>query len=174
MDPETFMHDRQTFRENLLTWANKLSADSTHDSIRMEIVSELEEMVKEKESTHVPDSCSGDEDHDYCEGYELNDPLAEAGFGRPCSKDGTIRDTLSWASELLKRRQVPVSDVAIILDMLALHIVRLRLTRISEGVVVDPYVDKMDDLARVRHESNQNHANEYLRAIWNRLYDCRD
>jgi hypothetical protein len=73
MDPETFMHDRQTFRENLLTWANKLSADSTHDSIRMEIVSELEEMVKEKEVLGTPpllgmllaedfdlvDSCSG-------------------------------------------------------------------------------------------------------------------
>jgi hypothetical protein len=40
MDPETFMHDRQTFRENLLTWANKLSADSIQEDIRMEIVSD--------------------------------------------------------------------------------------------------------------------------------------
>jgi hypothetical protein len=49
MDSETFMHDRQTFRENLLTWANKLSADSIKNSIRMAIVAELEELVKEIE-----------------------------------------------------------------------------------------------------------------------------
>lgn len=188
MDPETFMHNRQTFRENLLTWANNLSADSIKDSIRMGIVAGLEEMVKEIEVLGTPpplgkllaedfdlvDSCSGDENHDYCEGFELIDPLAEADFGRLCSKDGTFRDTLSWASELLRRRQAPFSDIAIILDMLALHVGRLRLTWISEGVVVDPYADRVDDLARVRHESNQTYGNEYLRAIWNRLYDCMD
>jgi hypothetical protein len=113
------------------------------------------------EDFDLVDSCSGDEDHDFCESYELIDPLAEADFGRLCSKDGTIGDTLSWAAEML-RRQAPVSDIAIILDMLALHVGRLRLTRVSEGVVVDLYADKMDDLARVRHESNQNYANESI------------
>jgi hypothetical protein len=58
--------------------------------------------------------------------------------------------------------------------MLALHVGRLRLTRVPEGVVVDPYADKMGGLARMRHGSNQNYANDYLRAIWNRLYDCMD
>jgi hypothetical protein len=83
-------------------------------------------------------------------------------------------DTLSWAAELLRRKQAPVSDIAIILDMLALHVGRLRLTRVSEGVVVDPYADDMDDLARLRHDSNQSYGNEYLHAIWNRLYNCMD
>lgn len=188
MDSETFMHDRQTFRENLLTWVNKLSADSIGDSVLMETVTELREMVKEIEILGTPpplralstedfdlvDSCSGDEDVGYCEGYEQIDPLAGADSGRLCYKDGIIRDTLSWAVEMLRRRQAPVSDIAAILDMLALHVGRLRLIRVSEGVVVDPYADKMDDLSRVRHESNQNYANEYLLAIWNRLYDCID
>jgi hypothetical protein len=54
MDPETFMHDRQTFRENLLTWAKILSAGSVQDNVRMEIVAELEEMVKEIEVLGTP------------------------------------------------------------------------------------------------------------------------
>jgi alpha-D-ribose 1-methylphosphonate 5-triphosphate synthase subunit PhnI len=98
MDPDSFMHDRKTFRENLLTGANKLSADPMQDSIRMGIVAELEEMVKEIEVLGTPlpigkllaedfdlvNSCSGDKDHDFCKGYELIDPLAEADFGRLC------------------------------------------------------------------------------------------
>lgn len=185
IDPESFMHDRQKFREELLTWANTLNRESVQDSVRMEIATELEEMVKDIEVLGAPpplgsllaedfdliDGCSEDEDRDCHEGFELIDPLAEADFGRLCSKDGTIRDTLSWAVELL-RGQAPASDIAIILEMLALHVGRLRLTRVSDGVIVDQYADRMDDLARAQHKSNQSYRNEYLHAIWNRLYNC--
>ncbi|KAF3398596.1 hypothetical protein F1880_005686 [Penicillium rolfsii] len=188
MNPQNFIRDRQTFRERLLKLANKLSAGSIDDRTRMEIVAELEVMVKEIEVIGTPpplgkvlarnfdlvDSGAGDEDNDSFESYVLTDALAEADFGRFCSKDGAIRDTLSWASELLSRRQAPLPDIGVILDMLALHIGRLRLTPVSEGVVVDLYADNMDNLARLRHESNQNYENKYLRAIWNRLYDCMD
>jgi hypothetical protein len=188
MDPESFMHDRQIFREDLLTWANTLSAGSVEDSVRMEIIAEMEEMIRDIEVLGTPpplgtllaedfylvDSSSADKDRDFCEGYELIDLLAEAEYGRLCSKDGTIRDTLSWTVELLKRKQAPVPDIAVVLDMLALHVGRLRFTRVSEGVFVDPYADEMDDLARAQHMSNQSYGNEYLCAIWNRLYSCMD
>ena len=188
MDPETFMHDRETFREKLLTWAIALGEGSISDEVRIEIAEELEEMVKDIEVLGTPpplwklpaedfdlvDSCSEDGERNYCEGYELIDPLAEADFGRLCSKDGTIRDALSWAAGLLKSKHAPVPDIAIILDMLAVHVGRLRLTRVSEGVLVDPYADQMDDMAKSQHNSNQRYGNEYLRAIWNRLYSCMD
>lgn len=188
MDPELFMHDRQAFREKLLTWSNTLSEGPVSDGVRMEITEVLEEMVKDIEVLGTPptlgsllaedfdlvDSCSEVKDCGFCEGYELIDPLAEADFGRLCSKDGAVRDTLSWAAKILKRRHAPVSDIAIIMDMLALHIGRLRSTRVSEGVIVDPFADKMDDLAKEQHRSNQSYGNEYLRAIWNCLYSCMD
>ena len=182
------MHGRQTFQEKLHAWANVLSEGSVSDDARMEIAEASEEMVKHIEVLGTPpptrnlpaedfdlvDSCSEDGERNYCEGHELIDPLAEADFGRLCSKDGTIRDALSWAVGLLKSNHAPVSDIAIILNMLALHVGRLRLTRVSEGVLVDPYADQMDDMAKVQHDSNQGYGNEYLRAIWNRLYGCMD
>lgn len=187
MDPEIFMHDREIFREKLLTWATTLNEGSVSDAARIEIAEALEEMVKDIEVLGRPpqlgtllaedfDLVEGSEDgeRNYCEGYELIDPLVEAGCGRLCSKDGTIGDALSWAAGLLKSKHAPVSDLAIILDMLALHVGRLRLTRLSKGVLVDPYADQMDDTAKVQHNSNQRYGNEYLRAIWNRLYCCMD
>ncbi|CEO58649.1 hypothetical protein PMG11_03357 [Penicillium brasilianum] len=187
-DPESSMHDRQLFREELLTWANTLNEGSVLDSSRMKIAAELDEMVKDIEVLGAPpplgsllaedfdliDRSSEDEDLDCHEGFELIDPLAEADFGRLCSKDGTVRDTLSWAGDLLRRGQAPASDIAIILEMLALHVGRLRFARVSDGVVVDPYADKMDDLAGAQHKSNHSYGNGYLQAIWNRLYNCMD
>jgi hypothetical protein len=188
LDPESFMHDRQLFREELLTWANTLKEVSVLDSSQMKIAAELDEMVKDIEVLGAPpplgsllaedfdliDRGSEDEDLACHEGFELIDPLAEADFGRLCSKDGTVRDTLSWAGELLRRGQAPASDIASILEMLALHVGRLRFARVSDSVVVDPYADEMDDLARAQHKSNHSYENGYLQAIWNRLYNCMD
>ncbi|KAJ5491469.1 hypothetical protein N7539_003036 [Penicillium diatomitis] len=203
MDPEMFMRDRQHFREKLLGWVRILSDESVSETAYVEIVAELNDMVRDIEilgqppplrtlqaedfdlidSTFPPTSENHGEEHDDPDGFEMIHPLAEADFGRLCSKDGAVRDTLSWAGELLRRRNAPFADIAVILDMLALHIGRLRLMRDKkdedelqdgEGIGVDAYADEMDEMARVEHESRQQLPNEYLRAIWNRLYSCMD
>ena len=204
MDPEIFMRDRQIFREKLLEWARVLTTEPVPETAHIEISTGLEDMVRDIEILGTPPplrslnaedfdlvetasisismstlglQTENGEDEDLPEGFELIDPCAEADFGRLCSKDGTVRDTLSWAVELLRRRHAPVSDIAMILDMLALHIGRLRWMPVmaeGKGIMVDSHADEMDEMARRGYDSRQNLTNVYLQAVRNRLDSCME